>query len=76
MTEYRDYAARQRFRSDVTPSPDGRLLLTSGKQSLADTDLDLVDPHEPDAPPRVVTGHEGDRTHVAGPRSSRPTWSR
>jgi dipeptidyl aminopeptidase/acylaminoacyl peptidase len=51
----------------VSVSPDGRWLLTSGKHSNSDTDLGLVDLHEPDAPLWVVTGHEGHRLHVGGP---------
>ncbi|ONI91703.1 hypothetical protein ALI22I_07470 [Saccharothrix sp. ALI-22-I] len=51
----------------VSVSPDGRWLLTSGMHSIADTDLGLVDLHEPDAPLRVVTAHEGKRLHIAGP---------
>ncbi|MFJ6676135.1 S9 family peptidase [Actinosynnema sp. NPDC091369] len=51
----------------VSVSPDGRRLLTSGMRSNSDTDLGLVDLHDPDAPPRVVTAHEGHRLHVAGP---------
>lgn len=51
----------------VSVSPDGRWLLTAGKHSNSDTDLGLVDLHEPDAPLWVVTGHEGHRMHVGGP---------
>ncbi|MBB5803739.1 dipeptidyl aminopeptidase/acylaminoacyl peptidase [Saccharothrix ecbatanensis] len=51
----------------VSVSPDGRWLLTSGMHSIADTDLGLVDLHDPDAPLRVVTAHEDKRLHVAGP---------
>ncbi|NUT46447.1 MAG: S9 family peptidase [Saccharothrix sp.] len=48
-------------------SPDGRWLLTCGFHANADTDLGLVDLHEPDAPLWVVTAHEGYRRHVPGP---------
>ncbi|WP_033443707.1 S9 family peptidase [Saccharothrix sp. NRRL B-16314] len=51
----------------VSVSPDGRWLLTSGMHSIADTDLGLVDLHDPDAPLRVVTPHEDKRLHIAGP---------
>ncbi|WP_447002550.1 S9 family peptidase [Saccharothrix isguenensis] len=51
----------------VSVSPDGRWLLTSGMHSVTDTDLGLVDLHEPDAPLRVVTAHEDQRLHIAGP---------
>lgn len=54
----------------VSVSPDGRWLLTSGMHSNSDTDLGLVDLHEPDAPLWVVTGHEGKRMHVGGPWAS------
>ncbi len=51
----------------VSVSPDGRWLLTCGRHSNSDNDLGLVDLHEPDAPPRVLTGHEDKRLHVGGP---------
>jgi dipeptidyl aminopeptidase/acylaminoacyl peptidase len=48
-------------------SPDGRWLLTSGLRGNSDSDLGLVDLHEPDAPLWIVTTHEGKRLHVPGP---------
>ncbi|MFI9009881.1 prolyl oligopeptidase family serine peptidase [Actinosynnema sp. NPDC053489] len=48
-------------------SPDGRWLLTRGTRGNSDADLGLVDLHEPDAPLRVLTGHEGKQQHVDGP---------
>ncbi|XVS67885.1 S9 family peptidase [Actinosynnema sp. CA-299493] len=51
----------------VSVSPDGHWLLTSGKHSLSDTDLGLVDLRDPDLPHRVLTAHEGHRLHVGGP---------
>ena len=48
-------------------SPDGRWLLASCYHSNSDSDLALVDLHEPDAPPWVLTAHEGRRLHVPGP---------
>ncbi|MCE6998095.1 S9 family peptidase [Saccharothrix sp. S26] len=48
-------------------SPDGRWLLTTGMHSNSDSDVGLVDLHEPDAPLWVVTGHEGKQLHVGGP---------
>ncbi|MGW4116817.1 S9 family peptidase [Actinosynnema sp. NPDC004786] len=51
----------------VSVSPDGRWLLTSGSHGNNDSDLGLVDLHEPDAPLWVLTAHEGKRLHVPGP---------
>ncbi|CAL9459779.1 Dipeptidyl aminopeptidase BIII [Actinosynnema sp. ALI-1.44] len=51
----------------VSVSPDGRWLLTCGVYSNSDSDLGLVDLHEPDAPLWVVTSHEGKRMHLPGP---------
>ncbi|MFD0205541.1 MULTISPECIES: TolB family protein [Saccharothrix] len=51
----------------VSVSPDSRWLLTAGKHTNTDTDLGLVDLHEPDAPRRVVTEDAAGRMHVGGP---------
>ena len=51
----------------VSVSPDGRWLLTCAKHSNSDNDLGLVDLHDPDAPPRTLTSHDGYRMHVGGP---------
>ncbi|MCS7476141.1 S9 family peptidase [Umezawaea endophytica] len=48
-------------------SPDGRWLLASGFHSQADNDLLLADLHEPNAPLRLLTAHEGRRLHQPGP---------
>ncbi|PRY36356.1 S9 family peptidase [Umezawaea tangerina] len=51
----------------ISVSPDGRWLLATGFRGNSDNDLWLVDLADPDAPPRVLTEHEGRRLHLPGP---------
>jgi dipeptidyl aminopeptidase/acylaminoacyl peptidase len=51
-------------------SPDGRWLLAVAQYTNSDNDLVLVDLHEPEAPPRTLTAHEGKRVHLPGPWSA------
>jgi dipeptidyl aminopeptidase/acylaminoacyl peptidase len=48
-------------------SPDGRWLLAAQAHGNADTDLHLLDLHDPDATTRCLTAHEGEVVHAAGP---------